>query len=495
MDEPSTSGTKRKRVVLTIGKKLEILAELKKGATPTNLAQKFDVARTTINDIKSNAAELEKFLTRMESGDSFVKNRKTVKSATNVALDEAVFLWFLQKRNEGIPISGPILCEKALMFNEKLNGDAGFKASEGWLYKFKQRHGIRQLNIEGEKLSAASAEIVSDFKKKFDELMRENGYTRDQVYNADETGLNYKALPTKTLASFCENFAPGYKMQKQRVTLMMCANANGTHRLPLLVLGSAKRPHCYKGISMDALPVTYRNQKKAWMTQSIFTEWFHVIFVPSVQDDLKKKNLPQKAILLLDNAGAHPNDSLMSKDGNITVFFLPPNTTSLLQPMDQGVIETFKRLYRKKFLRELLSDDGISLKEYWKKYNMKNVVDNSADAWDDLAEETLKKSWNKLWPDPDQLTVNNETVSLSQEIVDIASHALHVETSEINEWLSCDSEDIGQQLLSDDEIVELVHEESDDEYAEMDDGGNEDCDVRVSASDLRKEVEKAAANM
>lgn len=250
--------------------------------------------RTTINDIKSNAAELEKLLTRVERGDSFVKHRKTLKSATNVALDEAVFLRVLQKRNEGVPITGPILCEKALMFNEKLNGDTGFKASEGWLYKFKQRHGIRQLNIEGEKLSAASAEIVSNFKKKFDELMRENVYTRDQVYNADETGLNYKALPTKTLASFCENYAPGYKMQNQRVTLMVCANANGTHRLPLLVLGSAKQPRCYKGYNMEALPVTYRNQKKAWMTQSIFTEWFYDYFVPSVQDDLKKKTCHKK---------------------------------------------------------------------------------------------------------------------------------------------------------------------------------------------------------
>lgn len=45
---------------------------------------------------------------------------------------------------------------------------------------------------------------------------------------SDETGLNYKALPTNTLASLSEKYAPGHKMQKQSVTVMMSANASGS---------------------------------------------------------------------------------------------------------------------------------------------------------------------------------------------------------------------------------------------------------------------------
>lgn len=222
-----------------------------------------------------------------------------------------MYLWFAQKRSEGIPLSGPLLREKALLFNQKLGEDPGFKASTGWLEKFKNRHGIRELNIQGEKLSAVSIETIDAYKKQFEKLIA--GFTRDQIYNADETGLNYKALPTKTLASLSEKYAPGHKMQKQRVTVMVCANASGSHRMPLFILGTAKRPRCFKGMNMNALPVTYRNQKKAWMNQLIFTDWFRNVFVPNVQSHLKRMNLPQKAILFLDNAPAHPEEGILEE--------------------------------------------------------------------------------------------------------------------------------------------------------------------------------------
>lgn len=208
----------------------------------------------------------------MESYDGRPKQRKTMKRVANGALDVALYLWFTQKRREGIPLSGPIVAKKALFFNEKLNGDKKFHASNGWLDNFKNRHGIRQLNIEGEKMSAASAEVVDAFKVKFRQIIEANGLTRDQVFNADETGLNFKALPKKTLAAHSKKYAPGFKMQKQQITAMVCANASGDSRLSLLLIGKAARPRCFKGTNMKALAVNYYNQKNAWMTQDLFKQ-------------------------------------------------------------------------------------------------------------------------------------------------------------------------------------------------------------------------------
>lgn len=202
-----------------------------------------------------------------------------MKRAANEEKDTAVYLWFIQKRSEGILLAGPIVAEKALQFNTKLNGAVSFKASTGWLDHFKNRHGIRELTIEGEKMSAASVESVNAYKEKFKRMIAESGLTRDQVYNADETGLNYKALPTKTLASFSEKYAPGFKMQKQRITTLVCANASGNHRLPLMLIGKSKKPRCFKGINMKALPVNYYAQKSAWMTQELMIEWFQKVFL------------------------------------------------------------------------------------------------------------------------------------------------------------------------------------------------------------------------
>lgn len=64
-----------------------------------------------------------------------------------------------------------------------------------------------------------------------------------------------------------------------------------------------------------------------------------------------------KALVLLGNCPVHPQvEQLTSDDKKISCMFLPTNTTSLIQPMDQGVLYTAKRLrvYKKKLLNEIL---------------------------------------------------------------------------------------------------------------------------------------------
>ena len=69
-----------------------------------------------------------------------------------------------------------------------------------------------------------------------------------------------------------------------------------------------------------------------------------------------------QAILILNNAPAHPREDILSRrDRKIKVLFMPPNTTSILQPMDQGVISTIKRRYICSYLDEILVviEDGL----------------------------------------------------------------------------------------------------------------------------------------
>jgi hypothetical protein len=59
--------------------------------------------------------------------------------------------------------------------------------------------------------------------------------------------------------------------------------------------------------------------------------------VPAVSRHLKSRNLPEKALLVLDSVPYHPNECQLKK-GNIKAAFLPANITPLIQPMDHGVI-------------------------------------------------------------------------------------------------------------------------------------------------------------
>ena len=80
----------------------------------------------------------------------------------------------------------------------------------------------------------------------------------------------------------------------------------------------------------------------------IFSDWFFNCFVTETKQKLRELGQEERAILFLDNFSAHPSeDELISADGKITAKFLPPNVTALIQPMDQGVLESIKRVYRK----------------------------------------------------------------------------------------------------------------------------------------------------
>ena len=160
------------------------------------------------------------------------------------------------------------------------------------------------------------------------------------------------------------------KTQKVRVTINACSNATGKKATTAAYWKKAKNPRCFKNVGRDYLPVVYINQKNAWVDAAIFTNWFHKMFVPTVQAMLKEMDIEFKTVLLLNNCSAHADEEeLTSEDGKIIAKFLSPNVTSLIQPKDQGVLESIKRHYQKKILEELVlqDDDGTSIIDIVKK--------------------------------------------------------------------------------------------------------------------------------
>jgi hypothetical protein len=163
------------------------------------------------------------------------------------------------------------------------------------------------------------------------------------VERGDDTSAWYwKGLPTRTLAFERQKCAPRLKSSKECLMVMCCGNASGNHKLKMVVIGKAKTPQSFKGTKANCIPVHYYNQKGAWKDREIFENWFHKHFVPEVQAFMKERGLPQKGVLLLDNAPLHPRESIPTSNDGLIVKFLPPNATAVIQPMDQGVIISVK---------------------------------------------------------------------------------------------------------------------------------------------------------
>ncbi|XP_047481615.1 tigger transposable element-derived protein 1-like [Penaeus chinensis] len=132
------------------------------------------------------------------------------------------------------------------------------------------------------------------------------------------------------------------------------------------------------------------------MTKAFNVDWFKQCFIPEVKRHLRGKGLDFKVLLLADNAGGHADD--LSYDV-VQIEFLQPNTTPLIQPMDQGIIHAFKALYMLNTLQYLFeamdSDQDLSLKTYWREYTFASCLQNIQRAIQEMKPETLNACWKK----------------------------------------------------------------------------------------------------
>ena len=333
--------------------------------------------------------------------------------------------------------------------------------------------------IHGESRSA-DLEAVEAFLPRIQELIEEEQLGPHQIYNADETGLYYRMLPSSTLAQQSDTQAStGFKQSKERLTLLLCTNWEGSHKLKPLLIGKFRSPRCFHLTNMDALPVDYSWSHNAWMTASIFKWWFHDKFVPAVRKHLRKLQLEEKAILLLDNCPAHPAaEVLTSRCKKIRVVFLPKNTTSKIQPMDQGIISTLKQLYRRRLILDMVSVD-IGILPYLKSVTIKEVIFKIDGAWGEIQQDSLKKCWIKALGDPfqddqdddvpevqddddqvqefDFLGFSQEDLKTStyQQLLDeMASTSCSDLQQLTREWVKIDEEVATSEVRSDEEIVD-----------------------------------------
>ena len=124
-------------------------------------------------------------------------------------------------------------------------------------------------------------------------------YSPCDIYNADETGIYYRALLDETL-KFSTDKLSGSKKSKDRVTAMFATNMHVTDKRPLLIIGKSKQPHGFRGLS--SLPLPYDFNKNALMTGDIFRQC-----LVELNKDMGRQK--RKIALIVDNCAAHPRNA------------------------------------------------------------------------------------------------------------------------------------------------------------------------------------------
>ncbi|KII68109.1 hypothetical protein RF11_06316 [Thelohanellus kitauei] len=244
-------------------------------------------------------------------------------------------------------------------------------------YRDGKKDTVLNLKIAHGEKSSADNESAKQWKITKIPNFLEN-FCDDDIYNADETRL-YFVLRQTTM---------------DRITLFCCTNMSDTDKRKLLMIGKSARPRCFKGLRMVGLPVECHTNKNA------------------------------NILLLVDNCAAHPHSDNLQ---NIQPEFLPPYTTSLVQPMDMGIIKNFKTLYRGKLVNYILEsiDENLltsstTAREISSNVSLLQAIQFVADSWRAIKTTTIQNcfticSFKPL--DISEILSNKENEDIWQDLI------------------------------------------------------------------------------
>ncbi|KAL2612614.1 hypothetical protein R1flu_024306 [Riccia fluitans] len=156
-------------------------------------------------------------------------------------------------------------------------------------------------------------------------------------------------------------------------------------KLPPWIIGKSKNPRSFCGQDMTQLKVNYVNSVRAWMITPIFNQYLKEL-------DVYFKRKGQKVLIFLDNAPVHIVDEATNL-ANIELCFFPPNLTSVLQPLDGGIIRSLKALYRKFEVVSLLDNinELLHASDLIKKLIVLDAIKFIDKSWSLVKAETIQK--------------------------------------------------------------------------------------------------------
>ena len=424
--------------------KYKIIKLIEKKVLFNEIVDQFKEEGVKIKNIYKFNKNRSKIIEDFEKG--IPSQRRLCKRSGFPDVDKELLDFVAKAPSDGLLVNEEVLRVKAIEIADK-HGYNEFKGSNGFIDRFKRRHNIKFTAFHGE-ASGVSEEVCNDWiTVKLPEIRKD--YEAKDIYNGDELGLFWRLLPNKSYVIQGSQFKSG-KQSKDRISIFIATNAEGDKLKPI-VIGKFKTPRCFRGKSR--VPVIYRYNSRAWMTSDIWTEYMTKLNKTMVSEN-------RKIILFVDNCSAHPFIEL----SNIKIVFLPPNTTSRLQPMDAGVIHSLKSSYRQRLIKRLLVIYDEKKVVDVKGIELYEAITMLKNAWDEMDPQIIVNCFSKSG-----FTLNNDSefnCNVSYDLNDWTqiTEALDSIDLEYNEYVSCDDQTVCQDLNSGDiPLPEEVHIGSDEE--------------------------------
>lgn len=286
-----------------------------------------------------------------------------------------VIVWIKELRNEGAPVPGIIVRQKAReVALERGINESLFCASATWLSLFLRRHklSLRMATRRGQ-IRPSDAELVKvQFAREVNEKMLKLGIS--EVWAADQTAMFYEYVSKNTVN------AKGSKTvwiraagkEKQRITLMLLGSSTGQKKPPWIIFKSADstvektrrqnielRHGFGKDVWTEVDPLQrnergittcqiYRN-KAGWWNSNLMQDWLQFNF--GFRIEMKDNPI----LLLVDDFSGHWTESVQkyAEKLNVHLMRVPPGYTCVAAPPDVAWNHPLKSYLRKEWLNDL----------------------------------------------------------------------------------------------------------------------------------------------
>ncbi|KAF0703959.1 hypothetical protein AaE_015176, partial [Aphanomyces astaci] len=260
---------------------------------------------------------------------------------------------------------------------------------------FCKRHGFtRQRPTKNKLKQTVLAEVQEEFASHFHHEYA--SYSNDCVFNVDETGMYYDLPPSYiwSVRGGSSKISAGEK-HSMRMTAVLTVRADGT-KLPLMFVMRGTPGGRIESTEFPTFPPGhyYAVQEKAWMDGRVWAQYLREVLGESIEEP---------SVVLLDNFECHVSDEsykIMYEELGAHLCPLPPNSTSVCQPLDVGVMAPFKRNLRNLWLLEeqIVGDDKDPFSPTACQKRMA-MVKRAIAAWDMVSDDVIRRSFEKAIPE------------------------------------------------------------------------------------------------
>ncbi|XP_064645477.1 serine-rich adhesin for platelets-like [Lineus longissimus] len=315
-------------------------------------------------------------------------------------VDELILQWILECRDLHRPTTVDDIGNYAGKIVRQVDGCESFKASHGWVAKFRNRH-VAMLDGRtpmSQKLPPKLENLITQFQRQIHEIRQEYSIDPSLIINMDEVPIYFDLTGKKMKTSTKVKQEVVVRVtigRKQHLTLLGAVTGEGKGLKPMLVMKGKSDadidtpPHCI-------LQVT----DKGSVDQGIMVEWIQRVLLPYTHG--------RPSLLVIDSYEPHRVEFIMDlfSKYNVIVAVIPEGCNSRLQPVSISVCKLFRSHLKESWfhtVNEAVSKLANMPSAHWTNEEMESVA-----KW-------VVKGWEKVWRD------NLQTIKKSFKVCGISN--------------------------------------------------------------------------